>query len=382
MLAKPRQMTSAMSLVGACADAETGTPAQSGSGVVHTAMPGTLPRLSATRATRCFDDPGGRNEMAERPLERSDRRRAPAEHGANRGGLRGIRLRRPVAVRDDHPDIRGANSRFVERLPDCAHDAIAVVADRDQPLRFAGVAAAQVLADHRRFAAGRGRFRFEHHRASAFAEQAAGAARVERQELARGEEPESVVIEHHLGLDWRVVPHRDRAVGFARAERGSRLDHRLRASAAVVGDAGVGPFEHVTDSDVTQHVVGQRAQQPHRVDRIGELAAEGVEFAMRLGHQREEVVLVLVVSAARAYKHSGAVVECRSGVRSEGVAVRDDARCVECAACRVDADQVRAPDELVELAIVDERARIEVGNLRGDAAGPSRRIPQGDRRER
>ena len=146
MLAKPRQMTSATSLVGVCADAETGTPAQSGSGRDHTAMPGTMPRFKEASATVASTMPAAAIEVAERPLEPGDGRRSGAEHGADGRRLGGVRLRRPVAVRDDHADVRGAEARIVQRLPDRAHHAVAVVADRDQPLRLACVAAAQVFA--------------------------------------------------------------------------------------------------------------------------------------------------------------------------------------------------------------------------------------------
>jgi hypothetical protein len=60
----------------------------------------------------------------------------------------------------------------------------------------------------------------------------------------------------------------------------------------------------------------------------------------------------------------------------------DDARVLDRASRSVEPDQVGAPDELVQLAIVDERARIEVGDLRRDAAGPAGGIPPRDRPDR
>ena len=46
-----------------------------------------------------------------------------------------------------------------------------------------------------------------------------------------------------------------------------------------------------------------------------------------------------------------------------------DARVLEGAPRRLEAAHVRAPDELVQLAIVDHRPRLEVGDHRGNPAG-------------
>ena len=114
--AKPRQRISATLLRGFCAAADTGTPAQAGSSRARFATPGTVPRASAVERERRFQNSGRGDRVPDRPLERGRRRRRGAEDAADRRGFRNVRLRRAVAVRDDHPDVRGRESRAVERL--------------------------------------------------------------------------------------------------------------------------------------------------------------------------------------------------------------------------------------------------------------------------
>ena len=54
----------------------------------------------------------------------------------------------------------------------------------------------------------------------------------------------------------------------------------------------------------------------------------------------------------------------------------DDAGALDRASGGVEAEEVGTPDQLVQLAILDHRARIEIGDLRRDAAGPARRVPE------
>ena len=57
-------------------------------------------------------------------------------------------MRRAVAVGDDHSDRGGLELGVIERLHDGTRDTVAVIANRGEPLRFAGVAAAQHVTQH------------------------------------------------------------------------------------------------------------------------------------------------------------------------------------------------------------------------------------------
>ena len=139
-----------------------------------------------------------------------------------------------------------------------------------------------------------------------------------------------------------------------------------------------GALHPMADADVAEHVVRQRSQQPHRIDRVGELAAERREIAVRFRHQRKEIILILVVAAARADVDAGAVAVDRAGCLVQGVAPRRESRGVDRAIRRVEPDEIGAADELVQLAVVDQRARIEVRDFAGGRAGPARRVPLPD----
>ena len=78
-----------------------------------------------------------------------------AEHAPDRRRLGGVRLRRAVAVRDDHADIGWRELAHRASATRLRGEAVAVVADREQPVAFAGVAAAQHLAQNRRAALSR-----------------------------------------------------------------------------------------------------------------------------------------------------------------------------------------------------------------------------------
>ena len=107
-----------------------------------------------------------------------------------------------------------------------------------------------------------------------------------------------MIVEHHLRLDQRIVPHCEGAIGLALAQCFGGFDHRQCAAATVVGDARIGTLEVVLDGDVAKHVVGQRAQQPHRIHNAGKIAAEGDHVASRLAHQRKVFVLSVVCATA------------------------------------------------------------------------------------
>ena len=73
-------------------------------------------------------------------------------------------------------------------------------------------------------------------------------------------------------------------------------------------------------------LLGKRAQQPHRIDRVGKLAPERRQRVVRLRQQREVVVLAVVVPAAGADVDAGAIAVLRRRFGREGVAIARRAR--------------------------------------------------------
>jgi hypothetical protein len=84
-------------------------------------------------------------------------------------------------------------------------------------LRLGGAAAAEKLAEDPGVARSRSGLRLEDQRRSSFAQHAATAPGVEGPQPLRAEKPELMVVEDHLGLDGRIVPDRQRAVGLSSA---------------------------------------------------------------------------------------------------------------------------------------------------------------------
>ena len=62
--------------------------------------------------------------------------------------------------------------------------------------------------------------------------------------------------------------------------------------------------------------------------------------------------------------------------------MRGDAGSLDCLIRRVQAEHVGAAYELLDLAVLEQRDRIEVGDLAADATRPIRRVPLADRRQR
>ena len=184
-----------------------------------------------------------------------------------------------------------------------------------------------------------------------------------------------MVREHQLRLDRRVVADCDYAIRLALPQCLGRLDHRQRATGAVIGDAGVGAFEVVFDADVTEDVVGQRAQEPHRIDRAAEVTAEGFEIAVRLAHQGEILVLRVVGAAAGADIDAAPIGKRRRVCFVQPVAARSEARAVDGAAGRIKAEHVAAADQLVQLPVLDQGARIEIRHLGRHRYRPPGRVP-------
>jgi hypothetical protein len=116
-------------------------------------------------------------------------------------------------VRDIIPMSAGATC-VVQRLADRTREPIAVVADRGGPAPRMH-SPAENFAERRCVARRRRGGGLEDQCAGAFAEQAAVVARVERAQHLCREQSEAVVVEQHLRLDRRFVPHGDRAVGLA-----------------------------------------------------------------------------------------------------------------------------------------------------------------------
>jgi hypothetical protein len=76
-----------------------------------------------------FDDAGCGDRMPDRPFEARDRWNRRPEDAANRHRFRSVGLRRPVGVRDDHPDLSSCDSRIFEGLPNRSRQPVAVVAN-------------------------------------------------------------------------------------------------------------------------------------------------------------------------------------------------------------------------------------------------------------
>src|SRR5215470_4426268 len=197
----------------------------------------TIPQ--AAKRQDGLDDACTGDQVSDRPLERGGRRRIAAEDVADRGSFGSIGLRRAVAVGDDHAYVRRCEPRAVERLANRSLEPVAIVAYREQADRLRGVAAAEHLADHLGAALLRRALGFQREGSRALAEDAAAAPRVERSDRVLRQQSALVVVEHHLRLDESVMANGNRTVGLALAQRLRRLDHRQRAAAAVIGDAGV-----------------------------------------------------------------------------------------------------------------------------------------------
>ena len=166
------------------------------------------------------------------------------------------------------------------------------------------------------------------------------------------------------------------------AQRLGGLGDRQRSADAVVGDARVRALQHLADADVPQHVVGQRPQQPHRIDRRRQFAAEGFEAAGGRRQQREVVVLVQERAAARADVDAAAVVEATGGGLVERRAPGGEPGALDRAVGGVQAEHVGAADVLQQLAVAGQRRRVVVAHLGGELRRPARGVPLRDRADR
>jgi hypothetical protein len=207
-------------------------------------------------------------------------------------------------------------------------------------------------------------------------------AGIERPQRLRRQQAELVVVQHHLRLDRRVVRGHHRARALAGAQCRGRFGQRQQPADAVVRDAGVRPLQAVADADMAEHVVRQRAQQPQRVDRGRQLLAEGRQFALGRGDQRQVVVLVGKAAAARADEHAGRVGKVRGRGFVQGVAPGAEPGVFDRAVGCVQAEHVGAADVLEQLAVAGQLAGVVVGHLGGDGHRPAAGVPLRDRRQR
>ena len=342
------------------------------------AMPGTSRASSAASASTASTMPAAAIRWPNAHLNAVTGGGVGAEHRADRRrfrdvGLRACRCRGRRSCR--RRPARAARRRAPARIARATPSPSSRIATR--PSRFAGVAAAQHFAQHRRRCGSAAEASVSSISAPAPSpNRLPSCARVERAQRLRREQAQPVVVEHHLRLDRRVVADRHRAIGLAGAQRLHRLDHRQRAADAVVGDAGVRALQAVPDADVAEHVVGQRAQQPHRVDGVGELARR-TSAGRRRPRSSAESSRTGSGSCRRPSRRRRRCGRCRSrrAAASSVVAVREDAGAVDRAARGVQAEEIGAADQLVQLAVVDQRARVEIGDLAGDRAPASRWCP-------
>ena len=362
--------------------AETGTPAATGSSSRSVGMPGTLRSRNAHKASTASMIPEAAMRWPNDHLK-------PVTGGASCPNTRSIAVaseasdcRVPFACATITPTSAGRRCASSSAKRMASESAAPALVDRKKALRIRGVAATEHLAEDGCATARRRSWRFQQHGARALAEQAPIPVRVERADGVLREQAKPVVVDHRLGLDRRVVADRERSLGLALAQRLHRLHDRQHAAHAMVGDAGVGPLQTVSDADMAQHIVRQRAQQPHRVHRIAELAPEGTQIALAGGEQREVVVLALVASAPRPDVDPGAVVVGGCLGLAQGGAVRGQPGAFDRPIGGVQAEHVGAADELLDLAILQQRHGVQVDDLTGDPARPAGGVPLLDRRQR
>ena len=77
----------------------------------------------------------------------------------------------------------------------------------------------------------------------------------------------------------------------------------------MIGDAGVGAFEAVSDAQIAEHVIGQRLKQPGGIYARAQLFAESLKFAAGGRERGQEIVLIMIGNAAAAGVNGGPFVE-------------------------------------------------------------------------
>src|SRR5262245_8687717 len=105
-------------------------------------------------------------------------------------------------------------------------------------------------------------------------------------------------MQNRLRFNWSVVTNGHGPVGFARADGFGGLGDSRCSADTLIGNAGVGAFETVADSNVAEDIVRQVPKQPHGIDRAVELAPESLEVAARGRHEREKVIVTSISAPA------------------------------------------------------------------------------------
>jgi hypothetical protein len=169
-----------------------------------------------------------------------------------------------------------------------------------------------------------------------------------------------------------------RLVRFTCDDGSGSLGDGQGAPDTLIGDTSVGAFETVTDADVTENIIGQVFEQPHRIHQRGELTSERLEVSTGCAHEREKLVTALVIATARSGEDTGALIESRPAIRTESVTMSEDPRLFNGRAGGVKAEEVGSRDELVELSVFHQRLIIHGLDLGSSMHRPSRCIPVAD----
>ena len=213
---KPRDRTSATSLRGVCADADTGSPAHAGSSRCSVAMPGTVRARNAASARTVSMMPEAASRWPNAHLNAVTGGGRGAEDRAQRARFRHVGLPGAVAVRDDHADVGGAKSRVLER--DARSPA------RARRRRRGSAAALRLRSRSRCRGSRRGPAAPRSPPTCSVSSTSAAApspitlplrSTSNGRSASSRQQPDAVVVEHHLRLDRRVVTHRDGALAFA-----------------------------------------------------------------------------------------------------------------------------------------------------------------------
>src|SRR5262245_38605690 len=147
----------------------------------------------------------------------------------------------------------------------------------------------------------------------------------------------------------------DGLVCVAFADRSGCLGNGQGAADTLVGDTSVGAFEAVTDADVTENIIGQVFEQPHRIHQRGKFTSERLEVSTGGGEKGEEFVTALIIATARSGEDAGPLVEARLAIRTQSVTMAEDSGLFNGRAGGVETEEIGSRDELVELSVFHQR---------------------------
>src|SRR5262249_10491062 len=103
---------------------------------------------------------------------------------------------------------------------------------------------------------------------------------------------------------------------------------------------------------------------------------------LRFGHQREVIVLAVVITTARADVDSCSIAVLCVCLGGQALTRSGKARRVDRAGSGVEPEEIGATNKLVELPILDHLAGVEIGNLPGNARRPAGCLPLAYRSDR